>query len=592
MVKIITRTGLELNVTDDNKTMVTIPDSLLTNQSILYKNKIYVVKNIEDKRNITNDEELESLGFRLDMPHGGNGVIKENGHTVINAMSAVKGMIVSIYDNDRLISDVIESVEIIEVEHPITVYDINLDKHHNFIANNVLSHNCIYEWRGSDPSIILSVGPTFDMRTFVLSTNYRCKSEIVDYATTGIKCNSKRYAKSMKANVSGGTVKIAQSAKEDLCSLSILAMNQIKYWIDQGDSCKDIAVLSRNNFHLALLSNMLLREGIYCNMTEDMKLTKSYMYKDIRQLITISEPSWKPEITANVLWKLCRYMSVGNARVIANFQNNSNLSLSDTLGYLIKHFINKGIDFNKAVKVSMQAEEQMKYYMGRMSSDTIADLTSLYELLTCGNRDDCLRGLMEMYRETTVFIYKSSDKKRSLHGLCLYIRNLLIKDGFDKMVDFLRITEQFESGNMGVMGEKVTLTTIHSAKGREWKNVIMFGCDNISQPSFDGLRGMEEDGIAVNDIFESIDEERRLFYVGNTRAKENLFVITYKIPSVFILEALGIFGDKDEPSRNNGEILEYVNDNNRFNRLQERILDMLAEKGSKYHYDPEDYKLK
>jgi hypothetical protein len=61
---------------------------------------------------------------------------------------------------------------------------------------------------------------------------------------------------------------------------------------------------------------------------------------------------------------------------------------------------------------------------------------------------------------------------------------------------------------------------------------------------------------------------------------------------VFILEALGIFGDKDEPSRNNGEILEYVNDNNRFNRLQERILDMLAEKGSKYHYDPEDYKLK
>ena len=97
-----------------------------------------------------------------------------------------------------------------------------------------------------------------------------------------------------------------------------------------------------------------------------------------------------------------------------------------------------------------------------------------------------------------------------------------IKDGFDKMMDFLRVTEQLEGGKMVIPGEKMTLTTIHSAKGREWKDVIMFACDNVSQPSFDGIHNMIEDGISVHDIFENLDEERRLFYVGNTRAKENL----------------------------------------------------------------------
>lgn len=206
---------------------------------------------------------------------------------------------------------------------------------------------CIYQWRGSDPSIILTIGAKFNMQTFVLSTNYRCLNEIVDYAATGIKCNNSRFDKSMNAFNKGGSVKIYPSAKEDLCTLSIAALNQIKYWLSQGDKVSDIAVLSRNNFHLALLSNMLLREGIYCNMTEDMKLTKSYMYSDVKDIIALSEPTWKADLTAKVLWRLCRYMGAANSRIIASFQDSCALSLEDTLGWLLKHFVNKDLDFSK-----------------------------------------------------------------------------------------------------------------------------------------------------------------------------------------------------------------------------------------------------
>lgn len=445
---------------------------------------------------------------------------------------------------------------------------------------------CIYQWRGSDPSIILSVGPTFDMRTFVLSTNYRCGSEIVKYSAKGVEHNSSRYAKSMQAYNNGGSVKILPSSKEDLCSLSQLALNHIKWWLKQGDNVGDIAVLARNNFHLAILSNMLLREGIYCNITEDMKLTKSYMYKDIKALIEFCEPNWKYENTSAVLWKLCRYMNTSMARIIADFQNNCSLSFSDTMGYIVKTFFNKDLDFDKKLNINIQAFEKLKYHTSKITRETAYDMELLYNATASGVAVDCLRVLLHQYLDCTQYLYKSKDKQRSIRGLVNYITNLVSADGLDKTREFLRVTEQFESGNMGVFGDKLTLSTIHSAKGREWKNVIMFACDNVSQPSLDGIYKLVEDGVSVSDIFENINEERRLCYVGNTRAKENLLVITYNMPSMFMLEALGCF---DKNSNHNDRILRLAQDSALSAQYSSFVEQYINNKDSEYYYNKEDY---
>lgn len=487
----------------------------------------------------------------------------------------------------RVVDD--EIISINNVKYNGYVYDLSVPDIRNFSANGMIVHNCIYQWRGSDPSIILTIGAKFNMQTFVLSTNYRCLNEIVDYAATGIKCNNSRFDKSMNAFNKGGSVKIYPSAKEDLCTLSIAALNQIKYWLSQGDKVSDIAVLSRNNFHLALLSNMLLREGIYCNMTEDMKLTKSYMYNDVKDIIALSEPTWKADLTAKVLWRLCRYMGANNSRIIASFQDSCALSLEDTLGWLLKHFVNKDLDFSKKLNINMQAEQQMQYQMAKLSKDTTDDMYMLYRTLSSGSREDKIRSLLYQYLQATSFMYKSKDKNRSITGLVQYVINLMKKDGVDKMLEFMRVTEQLEGGKMVIPGDKLTLTTIHSAKGREWKNVIMFGCDNVSQPSFDGIYGMIQDDIPMSDIFENIDEERRLFYVGNTRAKENLFVITYLQPSIFILEALGAFKDKN--GGNNDTIVELVSDNQWQERYKDIIQEKIFDSNSKYFYNPEDYSI-
>ncbi len=459
-----------------------------------------------------------------------------------------------------------------------------LDKELVFIGDD---DQCIYEWRGSDPSIILTISAVFDMPTFVLSTNYRCKNEVVDYAAAGIKYNNSRYNKDMKAHENGGDVKIAVSAKKDLCTLSNIAINHIKWWVSKGDKLSDIAVLCRNNNHLSILNNMLLREGIYCNATEDMKFSRSYIYSDLKDLIILTEPNWKHVITAKMLWRLCRFMGTSSALVISKFQDSSNISFEQTIGYLVKKFINKDVEFNHTLHIPLQAEQSMEYTVSKFSRETREDLEVLYNALICGDREEAVNTLFFLYRSASSFMYKSKDKSRSLDGMISYFKQIISKDGVEKTLDFFRVTEQLENGKMVIPGEKVTLSTIHSAKGREWKNVIMFACDNVSEPSFDGIVSMLNDDVSVADIVANIDEERRLFYVGNTRAKEHLLTITYMEPSVFILESLGII---ENNGRNNYDIVDMAQDQEWVKKYKDKVTDALLNSDSKYYYDYEQYK--
>ena len=96
---------------------------------------------------------------------------------------------------------------------------------------------------------------------------------------------------------------------------------------------------------------MLLKNGIYCYLSDDMKLTKSYQFKDIDNIIAMCQYSNKHEIIKNVLWKLCRYMNISNANMIAAFMNNSNLAIHQTLGYLLQNTLSVDVGFHDNVNI-------------------------------------------------------------------------------------------------------------------------------------------------------------------------------------------------------------------------------------------------
>lgn len=457
---------------------------------------------------------------------------------------------------------------------------------------------CIYKWRGADPSIILNIGNQFDMRLLMLSTNYRCAENIVNFAAESVQHNSARYSKSMKAFNKGGNVQIALTNKGDLCNLSGVALNHIKKLIESGENAKDICVMSRNNFHLAILNNMLLHEGIYTTCTNDMKLTNSSMYKDIKLILRAMTDEYDVNITKGILWKLCKFMSVANANAIGKFQDEACLSLRQTLAYLFRY-----CDYDKSVSVikdkdgkekdpniHRQVEDNIRYTWRKLNFDTKNYMRKVLDILELDSDAKKIAGLLTMYINCSgELMYKREDKQRSLKGLCNYISLLIDKAGYNATMDFLRISEQYEQGNLDAPGQKVTLTTIHSAKGKEWKNVIAFAVDNVTMPGFEDIKSMIKENNSLNEINEYIDEERRLYYVEMTRAKKNLLIVTNE-PSVFLMESLKGIRDTGEPSNN--MIIDccssdsYVSAQQRSNIYNQGVLQekVLSEDGE-YHYN-------
>jgi len=468
-------------------------------------------------------------------------------YDMVNFGAIVEGMYIPIVDdNGEIKHDRV--VKVSREQYTGYVYDLRIDQSRNFVADGVIVHNCIYEWRGSSPSIIQSAGTEFNIRNFVLSSNYRCKSEIVDYATRGVVQNNMRFEKGMSSNDIGGKVSIALGGDSycDIVKSSILALNQIKSWVQSGKRQSQIAVLARNNCHLTALNILLIWSGIYTDSTEDMKVTKSQLYKDIRMVMRLSEDCWDANTLWKNIWKFYRYTPRAVADMLCTIQNGCACTTKDTLALVLSCM---GVKLKEQPKIDINSNligpierKYIKDLKLRVNAELRSTLFMLYEAMCKETESIRFKLISNIFLSGQKEVCKTYDKYREIEGVFKILTDISThKTDMNGLKDFLLMLEQYEKGSVGVMGDKVTLSTIHSAKGREWKNVIMFACDNAGHPNLESLRNLSYGAseLELSDINAYIDEERRVFYVGNTRAKENLLIITCNKPSVFILEALG-----------------------------------------------------
>lgn len=414
---------------------------------------------------------------------------------------------------------------------------------------------CIYKWRGAAPEIILKIGATMNIGNYVLSTNYRCKNEIVDFAHRSIKYNSSRYNKGMTAYQQGGEVYIHQAVQSDLYELSKIAVAKVKDLLNAGYRKSDIALLCRNNAHLSIVNIMLLEDGIYSNIPSEMKLTKTYIYTDIKNIIMLAGNGFNGNVTAQVLWKLCQYMTVSMSRQIGDFQKENGLTLVDTLKWICENTLGlKDVTVGRQLIIDAKTEQKMKYCMVRIKPETIVGIQEVLRIMGIASDEERTNALITQYLATTDYMYKNMDKNRNLRGLVHYIQDMIRKKGFTDTVSYLRTVEQLESSDFVVPKDSIRMSTIHGAKGREWPAVILFACDNEAMPGISGISKMIDNNLALSDIYDSIDEERRLYYVACTRAKEHLDIVTGPHPSVFLLESLGEY--RHVQGDNNAVIME------------------------------------
>lgn len=449
------------------------------------------------------------------------------------------GMTVCVYESTKLIED--EIISITKKNYKGKVYDLNVSELRNYIANGIVVHNCIYGWRGAKADLLLNVGADYHVNTLNLDTNYRCSDTILQYAKSGVEHIARRENKDMKSCHLGGRVEFVYADSHDLYSMSVMVANKIESMIKVDNvPAEDICVLVRYNAHAHVLNSLLMLKDIYCNFGDDMKLSYQTIYKDVLNIVELcgemNSGSYDRTACSAVVWKMIKFMGARNSALLSEFMQNTGCNFTDTISWVLANMYNVG-QYMGTVQVNSQIKARMTASFKKLGMESVTCLKDLYSILTTQNMTERLEGLLWLYKQGMAFTTKKMNKIRNFDCYYKFFYNLAHTQGFDNFKNTLTKIQLYETASSVMTNNTVKLTTIHGAKGLEWKNVIILAYDNISFPDVDYIVSKKD--ISSIDMQTFIDGERRLSYVAMTRAIDNLYIVTdNENMSLFGLEAL------------------------------------------------------
>lgn len=370
----------------------------------------------------------------------------------------------------------------------------------------------IYRFRGSKPEIMLHFGEDYKKaKKVVLDVNYRCTKDIVEKSLRLIGHNSNRYPKDIRAN----------SEAEDgvtLCSFDNTAketafiIEQIKKSIEKGQRYSDFAVLFRTNIQPQYLMEQLLSHNIPFHTKDSLpNLYNHWMVRDILAYLTIGKGSLRRKDFLQILNKPKRYLS--------------RESLTDEV-----------VDFLEWEKL-YEEQPWIAERVVKLSYDVkLLEKMSPYAAINYIRRGI---GYEDYLRE-----YATDHNRKPEELLDILDQIQESAKGFASVDKWVFHMKEYEEQLTRMARQKnanpnsVELATFHSAKGLEFANVFIMEVNESWVPYRKSV--LERD----------IEEERRLLYVGLTRAKEKLWISYVKEihnkssePSRFIKEIYGVEGD-------------------------------------------------
>ena len=370
----------------------------------------------------------------------------------------------------------------------------------------------IYRFRGSKPEIMLHFGEDYKKaKKVVLDVNYRCTKDIVEKSLRLIGHNSNRYPKDIRA----------YSEAEDgvtLCSFDNTAkeaafiIEQIKRSIEKGQRYSDFAVLFRTNIQPQYLMEQLLSHDIPFHTKDALpNLYNHWMVRDILAYLTIGKGSRRRKDFLQILNKPKRYLS--------------RESLTDEV-----------VDFLEWEKL-YEEQPWIAERVVKLSYDVkLLEKMSPYAAINYIRRGI---GYEDYLRE-----YATDHNRKQEELLDILDQIQESAKGFASVDKWVFHMKEYEEQLTRIARQKnanpnsVELATFHSAKGLEFANVFIMEVNESWVPYRKSV--LERD----------IEEERRLLYVGLTRAKEKLWISYVKEihnkssePSRFIKEIYGVEGD-------------------------------------------------
>lgn len=367
----------------------------------------------------------------------------------------------------------------------------------------------IYGWRGADIQNILDFEKDYpDAKVIKLEQNYRSTQIILDAANAVIENNTGRKPKNLwTKNKSGADIIYFQAVDErDEARFVIEQLQNLQR--TENKKLGDMAILYRTNTQSRIFEEMLIKSGISYNMVGGLKF---YERKEIKDIIAYLRVIFNPADSLSLLRiinvpkrgigdaSLAKIQAYAAANNVSLFEAVSNAAAIDGLS---SRFVSKLDDLAGIIfeLMNLASEAPVEDLIDRVLRDT-GYLEELENERTpqAQSRIDNLHELISVAQE-----FAASEEENNLENFLAHVA--LVSD-----IDDTELGE-----------DAITLMTLHSSKGLEFPVVFLVGMEEGLFPHARTLMDETE-----------IEEERRLCYVGITRAKEKLFLSSTKMRTIY-----------------------------------------------------------
>ncbi|WP_281665644.1 ATP-dependent helicase [Gemella morbillorum] len=356
----------------------------------------------------------------------------------------------------------------------------------------------IYSWRGACSDNIINFEKDYeDVEVIFLDQNYRSNSTILDAANAVIKNNTDRKDKALWSENKGGDKITVYSAANDKDETDDIA-KKILDLKAQGIDYKDIAILYRANYLSRSMENSCMAFGIPYKLIGSLKFLQRQEIRDLLAYMNVI-------VNRNDEFSLRRIINVPKRGIgassmakIDNYAEQYGLSLFEALKNIDMIGVSKKIITN--IHLLTQLIEKYSQTEQYSIEDLIVGIykDSGYESMLKESADAYAESRIENISELV-----SSAKQFSSMN--------------DNLIDFISEMSLTSDADDENEDDSVVLSTVHAAKGLEYRVVFIMGLEENLFPSI-------RDAESSEDERNKMEEERRLAYVAITRAKEKLFM--------------------------------------------------------------------
>ncbi|MFS8641269.1 MAG: UvrD-helicase domain-containing protein, partial [Symbiobacteriaceae bacterium] len=366
----------------------------------------------------------------------------------------------------------------------------------------------IYGWRGARPELIVRFRDHYpDARVIVLDTNYRSVPSVVEAGNRLIRFNPDQYPKVVRASRAGHTEpQLIIAADED--DEAALVATEIEALVAEGLAYRDIAVLVRTNRQTRAFEDAFVARNIPYVVAGAVGFYRRREVQDLLAYLRLLVDPHDDEACKRVFNVPSRFLGAAYQREVEAYA------------------ISQGLSFFEA----MDTAPGLKDWQRRRAAEFVRLILELRERYGSARPSDALVAIRQAVGYDDWLRREEQDEadNRRLEN----VQELTAAAGrFSTIPDFLAYADMMASRTRDAddeSGDKVHVLTIHRSKGLEWTAVFLAGV---------------ADGLLPHARAESLAEERRLCYVGITRARDRLYVLypatyngRYRDPSRFLAE--------------------------------------------------------